>query len=244
MNAYLDYWNLIDRPFEPVSHAKFYYHSGEHEEALARLNYLVDQETMYFGMLTGEIGCGKSLTRQIFASRINSDQHCLVHFENSVFPSPDLMRRLLGEFGWADLATQAGDSHSLYVLVTKLLRQLSGDYNRHLVLLFDEAQDMSRETLADLKRLKAVIAGKLRWIGPLPRTKKQVESLPEDLAQRVTEHLPGLFSWADSQGCYGVDQEDEWIHAAFQLLHDDGSVNRLLRWKIVSLAFTFPSGTR
>jgi len=153
VNPFLEYWNLIERPFEPVSHAKFYYHSGEHEEALARLNYLVDQETMYFGMLTGEIGCGKSLTRQIFAARINAEQHCLVHFENSIFPAADLMRRLLGEFGWAEPAARATDGHGLYVLFTKLLRQLSQDYNRHLVLLFDEAQDMSRETLADLKRL-------------------------------------------------------------------------------------------
>ncbi len=152
MNPLLDYWNLTERPFEPVSNAKFYFHSGEHAEALARLNYLVDQETMYFGMLTGEIGCGKSLTRQIFAARINADRHSLIHFENSVFPAPDLFRRLLGEFGWAEVAAKA-DAHGLYVLMTKMLRQLSRDYNRQLVLLFDEAQDMSRETLADLKRL-------------------------------------------------------------------------------------------
>ena len=151
-NPFLDYWQLVERPFEPVSHPRFYYHSGEHEEALARLGYLVDQETMYFGMLTGEIGCGKSLTRQIFASRINSSQHCLIQFENSVFPAPDMLRRLLGEFGWAEAAEQARDAHGLYSLLTKLLRQLNTEYNRHLVLLFDEAQDMSLETLADLKR--------------------------------------------------------------------------------------------
>ncbi len=88
--------------------------------------------------------------------------------------------------------------------------------------------------------LKAVFAGKLRWVGPLPRTERQVNALPEDLAQRIVEHLPGLFSWADSQGCHGPDHEDEWIHAAFQLLHDDGSVNRLIRRKVVALACTVP----
>ncbi len=88
--------------------------------------------------------------------------------------------------------------------------------------------------------LKTIVSGKLRWIGPLPRTEKQVEALPEDLTQRLAEQLPGLFSWADSHGCYSVDQEDEWIHTAFQLLHDDGSVNRLLRRKMVTLALTVP----
>jgi len=88
--------------------------------------------------------------------------------------------------------------------------------------------------------LKALSAGKLRWFGPLPRSEKQVHALPEDLAQRIAEHLPGFFSWADTQGCYGPEQEDEWIHAAFQLLHDDGSVHRLLRRKVFALAFTIP----
>jgi len=88
--------------------------------------------------------------------------------------------------------------------------------------------------------MKALMAGKLRWLGPLPRTTTQVEALPEDLAERIAEHLPGVFSWADSQGCHGPEHEDEWIHAAFQLLHDDGSVNRILARKIVGLALTVP----
>jgi len=189
VNPLLEYWNLVERPFEPVSHAKFYYQSGEHEEALARLNYLVDQETMYFGMLTGEIGCGKSLTRQIFAARINPEQHCLIHFENSVFPAPDLMRRLLGEFGWAKVAAEANDAHGLYVLISKLLQQLDRDYHRHLVLLFDEAQDMSRETLADLKRLSNLNdegIGRLTMIliGQ-PELRELVAQLPS-LDQRVS----------------------------------------------------------
>jgi len=88
--------------------------------------------------------------------------------------------------------------------------------------------------------LKAIMGGDLRWFGALPRTEKQVRALPEDLAQRMTEHIPGLFSWSDSHGCYSPDDEDEWIHAAFQLLHDDGSVDRVLRKKAFALAFTTP----
>ena len=88
--------------------------------------------------------------------------------------------------------------------------------------------------------LKCVIAGKMHWLGPLPRSNQQLKILPEDLAHRIAENLPGLFSWADTQGCYEPDQEDEWIHAAFQLLHDDGSVNRLLLRKALALAFTIP----
>jgi len=37
-----------------------------------------------------------------------------------------------------------------------------------------------------------------------------------------------------------TDQDDEEIHPAFQLLHDDGGIDQLLRRKVVALAFTTP----
>jgi general secretion pathway protein A len=148
-----DYWLLQERPFEPVTDARFYFQSRAHEEALARLGYLVDQETMYLGMLSGEIGCGKSLTRQVFASRIDPSRHFLVQFENSSFPFDDHLRRLLKEFGWADAAASATSSYALYELARLLIHQLQTVQNRQLVLIFDEAQDLSPRTLADLKRL-------------------------------------------------------------------------------------------
>ena len=153
MTSCSDYWLLKERPFEPVTDARLYFQSRAHEEALARLGYLVDEETMYLGMLSGEIGCGKSLTRQVFASHIDASRHFLVQFENSSFPFDDHLRRLLGESGWTEAARDATSSYALYELVRALLRQLHTTHQRHLVLLFDEAQDMSVETLADLKRL-------------------------------------------------------------------------------------------
>lgn len=148
-----DHWQLQERPFEPVTDARFYFQSRAHEESLARLGYLVDQETMYLGMLSGEIGCGKSLTRQVFASQIDTARHFLVQFENSSFPFDDHLRRLLKEYGWSDAAGAATSSYALYEAVRALLHELDTVHHRQLVLIFDEAQDMEISTLADLKRL-------------------------------------------------------------------------------------------
>jgi len=152
MLSLCEYWALRERPFEPVTDARFYFQSRAHEEALARLGYLIDQETMYLGMLSGEIGCGKSLTRQIFSSRIDTSRHLAVQFENSAFALDDHLRRLLKEVGWAEVAGPDAGSYDLYELTKALLRQLS-TLGRQLVLIFDEAQEMSQETLSALKRL-------------------------------------------------------------------------------------------
>lgn len=148
-----DHWQLQERPFEPVTDARFYFQSRAHEESLARLGYLVDQETMYLGMLSGEIGCGKSLMRQVFAAQIDTSRHFVVQFGNSSFPFNDHLRRLLKEYGWSHAAGESASSYSLYEAVRSLLQELEAVHHRQLVLIFDEAQDMSLEALADLKRL-------------------------------------------------------------------------------------------
>ncbi len=66
----LEYWGLRERPFEPTWDTRFFFQDREHDEALSRLTFLVGEQTMLFGMLTGEIGCGKTLTRAVFSERL------------------------------------------------------------------------------------------------------------------------------------------------------------------------------
>ena len=57
---YEAYWQLTEPPFDNSPNPKFFYLSPEHEEALVRLVYVV-QQRKGCGMLTGEYGCGKTL---------------------------------------------------------------------------------------------------------------------------------------------------------------------------------------
>lgn len=149
----LAYWDLLERPFETVTDASFFFQSRTHAEALARLTYLVKQETMYIGMLSGDIGCGKSMTRQVFASRIDRSRHLVVAFENSSFPFDDLVRRLLKATGWGEHAGASASSFELYEAARAMLHRLHAVENRQLVLILDEAQDIDSPTLSSLKRL-------------------------------------------------------------------------------------------
>src|SRR3972149_7607505 len=61
---YEEFYGLKQRPFTKTPDPKFLFLSKNHEEALARLQYAVEEKELI--MLTGEVGCGKTtLTRAL-----------------------------------------------------------------------------------------------------------------------------------------------------------------------------------
>lgn len=186
--ALLHYWGLHARPFELVGDTRFFYDGEEYAEVLARLNYLVQEQTMYFGMLTGEIGCGKSITRRVFSGRIDPTRHTVVEFENSVFSFKAMSKRVFTHFGLANEAAEIEGRDDALELFRHVINQLTNRHHLQLVLLFDEAQDMDIELLKDLKRLSNLNdegQGEVTivLIGQ-PELRELVESLPP-LDQRI-----------------------------------------------------------
>lgn len=198
MDLSLSRLNLRERPFEIVTDPRFYFASREHCEAMARLHYLVDQTSMYFGMLTGEIGCGKSITRKVFTAQVDWQKHFVVEFENSGFPFEELLRQLLVKAGQPRQEVEAVRGLTrLFEVVALLMTELQRRQDRQLVLIFDEAQDLDVESLRALKRLSNLngeVGGNLTilLIGQ-PELRDRVAALPP-LDQRISLrfHLPNL----------------------------------------------------
>jgi general secretion pathway protein A len=147
----LTYWELRERPFEPTWDTRFFYQSRDHDEALSRLTFLVGEQTMLFGMLTGEIGCGKTLTRAVFAQRLDPHRFCVVTQENSAFSFSELLGLVLADLE-GDPAASAKTKFARCERFKKAAERIAHE-GRHLVLLFDEAQEMSPGALNELKML-------------------------------------------------------------------------------------------
>lgn len=147
----LAYWNLRERPFEPTWDTRFFFQSRDHDEALNRLTFLVGERTMLFGMLTGEIGCGKTLTRAVFSERLDPRRFCVATQENSAFSFSELLGLVLEEL--EGNPTDAGQTKFARVERLKKIVARVHQEGRHLVLIFDEAQDMTPATLNELKLL-------------------------------------------------------------------------------------------
>jgi general secretion pathway protein A len=146
----LSYWNLQERPFETTWDTRFFFQSRDHDEALERLAFLVEEQTMLFGMLTGEIGCGKTLTRAVFTERLEARKFRVVIQENSAFRFNDLIGSVLQNL--EDNNNFGRTKYARYERLRLALDRIHAE-NRHLVLIFDEAQEMSCATLNELKLL-------------------------------------------------------------------------------------------
>jgi general secretion pathway protein A len=146
---FLEHWSLRERPFEPTWDPRFFFQGRAHDEALQRLSFVVSEQTMLLGLLTGEIGCGKTLTRAVFADRLDRRQFRVVTHENSSFSFNDLLGMTLQKLRCEKIErTKAARWCHFERTVEALLAE-----NRHLVLIFDEAQEMSAATLNELKQL-------------------------------------------------------------------------------------------
>lgn len=74
---YKDFYSLRERPFSKTPDPRFLYLSRGHREALARLQYVIEESEM--ALLTGEIGCGKTtLSRALMDSMGESCRFCFI----------------------------------------------------------------------------------------------------------------------------------------------------------------------
>jgi len=150
----LSHWSLRERPFEATWDTPFFYVSPDHNEALNRLGFLVEEQTMNIGLLTGEIGCGKTLTRAVFSKKL-SDRYVVVTQENSAFGFKDLLGHIVQTL---DPDGKGQTKFQLYERFRRVLERLQRD-QRHLVLIFDEAQEMAPRALSELKLLTNLNGG-------------------------------------------------------------------------------------
>lgn len=148
MSDFLQHWQLDVKPFEATWDTRFYYRSPQHQEALDRLLYLASERTMNLGMLTGEIGCGKTITSAILAQSLDPCSHLVVSCANSGFSFDELLLYILWQ-----LAPEASLLPEGKFARCEHLRKLcenAADRGRHVIVLLDEAQDLPEDTLRQL----------------------------------------------------------------------------------------------
>lgn len=148
MSDFLQHWQLDMKPFEATWDTRFYYRSPQHQEALDRLLYLASEKTMNLGMLTGEIGCGKTLTSAILAQSLDPCSYIVVSCENSGFSFDELLQYILYQLDPEASHLPEGKFGRCEQL--KKLCENAASRGRHVIVLLDEAQDMPEDTLRQL----------------------------------------------------------------------------------------------
>ena len=144
---YNRFFGFKERPFKLVPNPEYLYLSRIHEEVLAHLNYAVGYGEG-FVEITGEVGTGKTTLCRMFLESLDENTEAAYIF-NPKLDALQLLKAINDEFGIPS------DTASVKTLIDRLNAFLleKKAQGKHVILLVDEAQNLSADVLEQLRLL-------------------------------------------------------------------------------------------
>ena len=194
---YESFYGLTERPFAITPNPRFVYLSQRHQDALAHLLYGIGSGgSGGFVQLTGEVGTGKTTLCRLVLEQV-PDNTRIALILNPMLSPPELLSAICSEL---EISTR-GAGTSMQKLQERLNRYLLERHaeGERVVLIIDEAQNMSREALEQLRLLTNLETATDKLLQILLLGQPELRMLlarPElrQLAQRITAryHLDPL----------------------------------------------------
>jgi len=144
---YNKFFGFREGPFQLVPNPAYLFLSRSHEETMANLNYAIYQGEG-FVEITGEVGTGKTTLCRAFLEKIENETEAAYIF-NPKLDSIQLLKTINDEFGISSDKNTIKDL--IDVLNIFLMKKKASGKN--VVLIIDEAQNLSNEVLEQLRLL-------------------------------------------------------------------------------------------
>lgn len=167
--------------------------SRAHQEAIARIRWLVDERGI--GVLTGEVGAGKTIAARAAVAVLDASRHTVIYLPNPAIGGRGLHMHLvyalggIPRFHTAALINQTAD----------LLAAETDERNKTVLLVVDEAHLLSADQLEQLRLLTNTDMDARSQLGLVllgqPTLRRRLKlghfaALDQRIALRY--HLPGL----------------------------------------------------
>lgn len=127
-----EFFGFREKPFGKTPNPAYLYESPHHREALARLEYAVEEKEL--ALLCGDVGSGKTTLSRALIDRIG-DTRPIVLIVNPALSPAQLLRAIASGFGLAPKHHRADLLDQLYGKLYELYEQ-----KREPVIIIDEAQ--------------------------------------------------------------------------------------------------------
>lgn len=181
----MEYYGLTEPPFSITPNPRFLFYSARHREAFNHMLYGI-RERKGFVQLTGEVGAGKTTLCRALLEQLGKNFSTALIL-NPVLDNDELVRAVATEFG---LSVKGSTRLEILAEINRFLLS-EAQKEREVLLIIDEAQDLSNESLEqirllsnletnDRKLLQIVLMGQ-------PELKQRLEDYSlRQLRQRIT----------------------------------------------------------
>lgn len=130
---YEEFYGLRERPFNRTPDPRFLFQSKKHAEAFARLQLAVEDQDII--LLTGDIGCGKTMLSRALIDSLDAGFHPVLIINPRLSPS-QLVRTIALRFGMDDMGRFRHDM--LETINTRLFELYEA--GKRAIVIIDEAQ--------------------------------------------------------------------------------------------------------
>lgn len=144
---YTEFYGLREKPFSLSPDPRFLFLSDSHREALAHLLYGIEQGEGFIA-ITGEVGTGKTTLCRTLLQRLEPGSEVAFLF-NPQLSGIELLQAIDAEFG---LETEGKSRRELMDQLNRFLLTKRQE-GRRVLLLIDEAQNLDREALEQVRLL-------------------------------------------------------------------------------------------
>jgi type II secretory pathway predicted ATPase ExeA len=118
-----------------------------HQEAVARLTWLIDEQAI--GVITGEVGAGKTVAARAAVSRLDASRHTLVYLANPMVGARGIHYHLVTALGGVPRFHRP----ALIAQTAELLAAQRDERRKHTILVVDEAHLLANDQLEQLRLL-------------------------------------------------------------------------------------------
>ncbi len=141
------YYGFTGVPFGRDLPPATLFRSAAHQEAVARLTWLIDERGL--GILTGEVGAGKTVAVRATTAALEPSRFQVVYFPNPTAGSIGLLTTLVAALG----GNPYFHRFKLVPQAAEALASAEAERGRRVVLIVDEAHLMAPQHLEDLRML-------------------------------------------------------------------------------------------